>query len=45
MCRNSSSGFSVLTKLGMRIPEKQKGRSVRMEGVGSVMRSWVGTQE
>lgn len=44
MCRNSSSGFPILTKLGMEIPEKQRGTLDRMEGVGSVMASWVGMQ-
>lgn len=34
MCRNSSSGFLVLTKLGMKIPEKQRGRGDRMERNG-----------
>lgn len=45
MCRNSSSGSLVLTKLGMKIPGKQKGRGSRMEEVGSIVGSWVGAQE
>lgn len=32
MCRNSSAGFLVLTNLGMKIPEKQRGTGDRMEG-------------
>lgn len=44
MCRNSSLGFPVLTKLGMEIPQKRRGTPDRMEGVGSVMGSWVGMQ-
>lgn len=44
MCRNSSSGSLVLTKLGMKIPGKQKGRDGRMEEVGSTVGSWAGAQ-
>lgn len=35
----------ILTKLEIKIPEKQRGSGDRMAGVGSVMRLWVGTQE
>lgn len=34
MCRNSSLGFLVVTKLGMKIPEKQRGGKIeRMRNV------------